>query len=115
MQFCLPKFLGPLLQKPPQNGPLKLIFLIAQARVIVFFIRRYFNDKCFDMFWGYRPPPRRPQIDPQKSIFDWLKLEHEFLISADVKKNNSLTWFERATSLKTVQNDVSKIFFFVCC
>ena len=81
--------MGPLLQKPPNMGPLKLIFLIAQARVTVFFdISRSLSDKCFDILWG-TIAPRGPQMDPQKSIFVWLNLEHIsvfFFLSADVKK-----------------------------
>ena len=54
--------MGPFPQKPPKMGPKKLIFLIAQARVIVFvYSSRYLSDKCFDIVWGYHLP-RDPQI-----------------------------------------------------
>ena len=36
MQFCLLNFFEASPQTPPKWGPKKLIFLIAQARVIVF-------------------------------------------------------------------------------
>ena len=38
MQFCLPKFFLASPPEPPKIGPRKLLFLIAQARAIVFFI-----------------------------------------------------------------------------
>ena len=38
MQFCLPKFFGATPPEPPKIGPPKKIFLIAQARAIVFFL-----------------------------------------------------------------------------
>ena len=37
-QFCLRKFFGATPPKPPNMGLLKLIFLIGQARMIVFFM-----------------------------------------------------------------------------
>ena len=54
-------------------------------------------------------------MDPQKLIFDWLKLEHKFFSFYQMfKKTNSFARLERATLLKTVQNDTPKINFFVC-
>ena len=69
LNFVSRIFLGPLLQNPPNMGPLKLIFLIAQARVIVFFdISRSLSDKCFDIVWGYHHPPRALKRIPQNQF-----------------------------------------------
>ena len=38
MQFCIPKFFMATPPETPDMGPLKLIFYIAQAGVIVFFL-----------------------------------------------------------------------------
>ena len=67
--FVSQNFLGPLLQKSPNMGPPKLIFLIAQAGAIVFvFVSRYLSKKCFDIAWGHHPP-RGPLMDPPKIHF----------------------------------------------
>ena len=67
---------------------------------------RYLSDKCFDIVLGYQPPQESPNGPHKKQFFEWL--------SADVQKENILTWLEKATSLKTLQNDTPKINFFVC-
>ena len=69
MQFCLPKIFGATPPESPQSGPLKLIVLIAQAGVIVFFyISRSLSEKCFDILWGYHRP-QGAQNEPQKNKF----------------------------------------------
>ena len=46
MQFCLLKFFEASTKNPPKMGLKKTIFLIAQARVIVFcYIDRYLSNK----------------------------------------------------------------------
>ena len=71
-------------------GPQKINFLMAQARVPVLFdISGYLTDKYFDIVWGWHLPgdPFKwtPQMEPQKSIFEWLKFEfYFFLISVDI-------------------------------
>ena len=58
----------------PQMDPTKINFLNSSTWVPVCFdIRRYLTNNNFDIVWGYHPP-REPQIDPQKSIFEQLKL-----------------------------------------
>ena len=71
-QFCLPKYFEATPPaEPPKMGSQEIIFLIAQARVIVLYQYRYLSNKCFDIFWGTTPwkPPRIPQMDPPKINF----------------------------------------------
>ena len=65
MQLFLLKFFGATPPgTPPKWGPKKSIFLMAQARVLLFFaISRYFTDKYFDIVWGCHPPNGPPKIN----------------------------------------------------
>ena len=87
MQFFLAKFVGALPRDPTKMGPQKINFLMAQARVLVFFdISRYLTEKYFDIVWGCHPllgdPPTRPL---KNQLFEWLKLRYQcFMISTDI-------------------------------
>ena len=55
-----------------------------------------------------------PQMDsPEISFLSGSSQGITFFILADVSKINILTWFERATLLKTLQNITPKINFFL--
>ena len=75
----------------PPGDPPKINFLNSSTRMPVCFdISQYLTNKYFDIVWGCHPP-RDPQIDPQKSIFEWLKLGCQcFMISGDI--NWQLFW-----------------------
>ena len=51
---------------------------------------------------------------PEVSFLNGSSKGIAFFILADALKTNILTWFERATLLKTLQNNTPKINFFIC-
>ena len=70
----------------PQMDPSKINILNSSTWVPVCFdISRYLTDKYFDIVWRCHPPREPPQMDPQKSIFERLKLGCQCLmISGDI-------------------------------
>ena len=77
--------LGVLHSRNPPNGPPKINFWTAQARVPVFFcINRYLRDKYLDIVWGHHTPGDPPNGLPKSIFWRAQLMMPDFFISVDI-------------------------------